>query len=69
MKALKTLPPRDEKVVKMRYGIGFGKDHTLEEVGRRLFLTRERVRQIEVSAIRKLRHPSRMKTLSAFVST
>jgi RNA polymerase primary sigma factor len=68
MKALKTLPPKDERVIRMRFGIGFGRDHTLEEVGKRLFLTRERVRQIEVSAIRKLRHPSRVKTLSALVS-
>jgi RNA polymerase primary sigma factor len=68
MKALKTLPPKDEKVIKMRFGIGLARDHTLEEVGKRLLLTRERVRQIEVSAIRKLRHPSRMKSLSALVS-
>jgi RNA polymerase primary sigma factor len=69
IKALKTLPPKDERVIKMRFGIGVGRDHTLEEVGKRLFLTRERVRQIEVSAIRKLRHPSRMKALNALVST
>jgi RNA polymerase primary sigma factor len=68
IKALKTLPPKDEKVIKMRFGIGHGRDHTLEEVGKRLSLTRERVRQIEVSAIRKLRHPSRMKALNALVS-
>jgi RNA polymerase primary sigma factor len=69
LKTLKTLPPKDERVIKLRFGIGGGRDHTLEEVGKRLFLTRERVRQIEVSALRKLRHPSRVVALSAIVST
>ncbi len=69
MKVLKTLPPKDERVIRLRYGIGVGRDHTLEEVGKRLYLTRERVRQIEVSALRKLRHPARLKTLKALVST
>ncbi len=69
MKVLKTLPPKDEKVIRMRFGIGAGRDHTLEEVGKRLYLTRERVRQIEVSAIRKLRHPARLKTLQALLPT
>jgi RNA polymerase primary sigma factor len=69
MKVLKTLPPKDEKVIRMRFGIGVGRDHTLEEVGKRLYLTRERVRQIEVSAIRKLRHPARLKTLQALLPT
>ncbi len=69
MKVLKTLPPKDERVIRLRFGIGGGRDHTLEEVGKRLYLTRERVRQIEVSAIRKLRHPARLKALKALVST
>ncbi len=68
-KVLKTLPPKDERVIRMRFGIGVARDHTLEEVGRRLYLTRERVRQIEMSALRKLRHPSRLKALKVLVST
>jgi RNA polymerase primary sigma factor len=68
-KVLKTLPPKDERVIRMRFGIGIGRDHTLEEVGERLCLTRERVRQIELSALRKLRHPSRLKSLKVLVST
>ncbi len=67
-KVLKTLPPKAERVIKMRYGIGLDRDHTLEEVGQRLCLTRERVRQIELTALRKLRHPSRLKALKVLVS-
>jgi RNA polymerase primary sigma factor len=63
LKMLKTLTYREEKVIRMRFGIGAERDHTLEEVGRRLSITRERVRQIEVQAMRKLRHPSRLQTL------
>ncbi|MDA8432047.1 MAG: sigma-70 family RNA polymerase sigma factor [Nitrospiraceae bacterium] len=63
VKILKTLSYREEKVIRMRFGIGVERDHTLEEVGRRLSITRERVRQIEVQAMRKLRHPSRLRTL------
>ncbi len=63
LKMLKTLTYREEKVIRMRFGIGAERDHTLEEVGRRLSITRERVRQIEVQAMRKLRHPSRLETL------
>ncbi|MGE5300697.1 MAG: RNA polymerase sigma factor RpoD/SigA [Acidobacteriota bacterium] len=63
LKILKTLTYREEKVIRMRFGIGAERDHTLEEVGRRLSITRERVRQIEVQAMRKLRHPSRLQTL------
>ena len=63
LKILKTLTYREEKVIRMRFGIGAERDHTLEEVGRRLSITRERVRQIEVQAMRKLRHPNRLQTL------
>jgi RNA polymerase primary sigma factor len=60
---LKTLMPKEEKVIRMRFGIGADRDHTLEEVGRHLSITRERVRQIEAKALRKLKHPSRLKAL------
>ncbi|MBI5640469.1 MAG: sigma-70 family RNA polymerase sigma factor [Nitrospirae bacterium] len=60
---LKTLTPKEEKVICLRFGIGVDRDHTLEEVGKRLSLTRERVRQIEAKALRKLKHPSRLKAL------
>ncbi|OGW37971.1 MAG: hypothetical protein A2Y97_05545 [Nitrospirae bacterium RBG_13_39_12] len=60
---LKTLTPKEEKVIRMRFGIGADRDHTLEEVGRHLSITRERVRQIEAKALRKLKHPSRLKAL------
>jgi RNA polymerase primary sigma factor len=60
---LKTLTPKEEKVIRMRFGIGVDRDHTLEEVGRQLALTRERVRQIEAKALRKLKHPNRMRAL------
>ncbi len=63
---LKTLTPREEKVLKMRFGIDVASEHTLEEVGRDFSVTRERIRQIEVKAIKKLRHPSRSKKLRAF---
>jgi RNA polymerase primary sigma factor len=64
---LKTLTPREEKVLRMRFGIGEKSDHTLEEVGRDFSVTRERIRQIEAKALRKLRHPSRAKKLRSFV--
>lgn len=64
---LKTLTSKEEKVIKMRFGIGEERDHTLEEVGRYLSITRERVRQIESKALRKLKHPSRLKALKIFV--
>ena len=57
LKVLNTLTPREEKIIRMRFGIGFDKDHTLEEVGRQFSITRERVRQIEAKALRKLKHP------------
>ncbi len=64
---LSTLTPREEKVLRMRFGIGEKSDHTLEEVGRDFSVTRERIRQIEAKALRKLRHPSRAKKLKTFV--
>ena len=63
---LKTLTPREEKVLKMRFGIDVASEHTLEEVGKDFSVTRERIRQIEVKALRKLRHPSRSKRLKSF---
>jgi RNA polymerase primary sigma factor len=63
---LKTLTPREEKVLKMRFGVGGGNEHTLEQVGESLTVTRERIRQIESKALRKLRHPSRSKSLRVF---
>jgi RNA polymerase primary sigma factor len=66
-KILTTLTPREEKVLRMRFGIGEKSDHTLEEVGRDFHVTRERIRQIEAKALRKLRHPSRSKKLRSFL--
>jgi RNA polymerase primary sigma factor len=66
-RVLRTLTPREEKVLRMRFGIGEKADHTLEEVGRDFSVTRERIRQIEAKALRKLRHPSRSKRLKSFV--
>jgi len=66
---LKTLTPKEEKVIRMRFGIGADRDHTLEEVGRYLSITRERVRQIEAKALRKLKHPSRLKALKKLMTT
>jgi len=66
--ALSTLTPREEKVLRLRFGIGEKSDHTLEEVGRDFEVTRERIRQIEAKALRKLRHPSRSKHLKTFIS-
>jgi RNA polymerase primary sigma factor len=64
---LKTLTPREEKVLKMRFGVSDGSEHTLEEVGQSFAVTRERIRQIESKALRKLRHPSRSRLLKAFL--
>ncbi len=65
--ALATLTPREEKILRMRFGIGESSDHTLGEVGKDFFVTRERIRQIEAKALRKLRHPSRSQSLKNFV--
>ncbi len=68
-KVLATLTPREERVLRMRFGIGERSDHTLEEVGQDFEVTRERIRQIEAKALRKLRHPSRSKRLQSFIET
>ncbi|MBR6789567.1 MAG: sigma-70 family RNA polymerase sigma factor, partial [Oscillospiraceae bacterium] len=64
---LKTLTPREEKVLSLRFGLVDGKSRTLEEVGKEFNVTRERIRQIEAKALRKLRHPSRSKKLKDFL--
>jgi RNA polymerase primary sigma factor len=64
---LATLAPREERVLQMRFGIGERVNHTLEEVGQDFDVTRERIRQIEAKALRKLRHPSRSRVLKAFL--
>ena len=66
-KILATLTPREERVLRMRFGIGMNTDHTLEEVGLQFSVTRERIRQIEAKALRKLKHPSRSKHLRSFL--
>ena len=66
-RVLSTLTPREERVLRMRFGIGEESDHTLEEVGQDFNVTRERIRQIEAKALRKLRHPSRSDRLKTFV--
>jgi RNA polymerase primary sigma factor len=68
-RVLKSLTPREELVLRMRFGVGEGSEHTLEEVGRSFNVTRERIRQIESKALRKLRHPSRASRLRAFLET
>ena len=65
---LKTLTPREETIIKMRFGFGDGSEHTLAEVGQRFAVTRERIRQIEAQALQKLRHPSRSRKLRAFLA-
>jgi RNA polymerase primary sigma factor len=64
---LRTLSPREEKIIKMRFGLEDGSEHTLEEVGLEFAVTRERIRQIEAKALRKLRHPSRSRKLRSFL--
>src|SRR5262249_20900314 len=65
---LNTLTPREERVIKMRFGLEDGTERTLEEVGQNFAVTRERIRQIEAKALRKLRHPSRSRQLRAFLA-
>ena len=67
-RVLASLTPREERVLRMRFGIGMNTDHTLEEVGRQFNVTRERIRQIEAKALRKLRRPNRSKKLKGFSS-
>ena len=67
MEVLDTLTPREEKVLQLRFGLDDGRARTLEEVGREFNVTRERIRQIEAKALRKLRHPSRSKKLKDFL--
>jgi RNA polymerase primary sigma factor len=64
---LASLTPREERIVRMRFGLGMNSDHTLEEVGQQFSVTRERIRQIEAKAIRKLKHPSRSRVLRTFL--
>jgi RNA polymerase primary sigma factor len=64
---LASLTPREERIVRMRFGLGMNTDHTLEEVGQQFLVTRERIRQIEAKAIRKLKHPSRSRALRTFL--
>jgi RNA polymerase primary sigma factor len=64
---LAPLTPREERIVRMRFGLGVNSDHTLEEVGQQFSVTRERIRQIEAKAIRKLKHPSRSRVLRTFL--
>jgi RNA polymerase primary sigma factor len=68
-RVLATLTPREERVLRMRFGIGMNTDHTLEEVGQQFSVTRERIRQIEAKALRKLKHPSRSRLLRSFLDT
>src|SRR6185437_3350453 len=67
-RVLASLTPREERVLRMRFGIGMNTDHTLEEVGQQFSVTRERIRQIEAKALRKLKHPSRSRKLRSFES-
>ncbi len=66
-RVLASLTPREERILRMRFGIGMNKDHTLEEVGQQFSVTRERIRQIEAKALRKLKHPSRSRVLRSFL--
>ena len=68
-RVLQSLTPREERVLRMRFGIGVGTDHTLEEVGQQFAVTRERIRQIESKALRKIKHPSRSRRLRSFLDT
>jgi RNA polymerase primary sigma factor len=66
-RVLASLSPREERIVRMRFGLGMNGDHTLEEIGQQFSLTRERIRQIEAKALRKLKHPSRSRILRSFL--
>jgi RNA polymerase primary sigma factor len=68
-RVLASVTPREERVLRMRFGIGTNKEHTLEEVGQQFSVTRERIRQIEAKAIRKLKHPSRSRILRSFLDS
>ncbi len=68
LRVLNTLPSREGEVIRMRFGIGFDKDHTLEEVGGHFSISRERVRQIEAKALRKLKHPKRCRELKILMA-
>ena len=68
-RVLASLTPREERIVRMRFGLGMNNDHTLEEVGKQFTLTRERIRQIEARALRKLKHPSRSRVLRSFLDS
>jgi len=67
-RVLASLTPREERVLRMRFGIGMNTDHTLAEVGQQFSVTRERIRQIEAKALRKLRHPNRSRKLHSFLN-
>jgi RNA polymerase primary sigma factor len=66
---LASLTPREERIVRMRFGLGMNSDHTLEQVGQQFSVTRERIRQIEAKALRKLKHPGRSKELRSFLDS
>ena len=68
-RVLASLTPREERIVRMRFGLGMNSDHTLEEVGQQFSVTRERIRQIEAKALRKLKHPSRSRELRSFLDS
>jgi RNA polymerase sigma factor (sigma-70 family) len=68
-RVLASLTPREERIVRMRFGLGMNSDHTLEEVGQQFSLTRERIRQIEAKALRKLKHPSRSSIFRSFLNS
>ena len=68
-RVLASLTPREERIVRMRFGLGMNSDHTLEQVGQQFSVTRERIRQIEAKALRKLKHPSRSRVLRSFLDS
>jgi RNA polymerase primary sigma factor len=68
-RVLASLTPREERIVRMRFGIGINSDHTLEQVGQQFSVTRERIRQIEAKALRKLKHPNRSRVLRSFLDS